>query len=450
MTTETNRVALFIDVDNLFISAQNAGLPFSLDLVIDRVRQEGALMSARAYADWSNQHLRPVLSDFRQQAIEQVHLPTTTPGGAGDVKNTADIQMALDALEMVFSRVSPETVVIASGDRDFVPLVQKLKRYGTHVIGMGVENAVSPVLAQACNSFVYYDTLVPPEPEEEQPEVPEQDMSAIHSLLVRAIRAVSGEERPTNSQNVLGMMRQLDSTFDLGHYRTTFQELLEGAQESGYIAVRKESQEISPGEEQPRTSAQSPRRDYDYSSEGYALASYRTILQEHRIPLLPWRVRNELLNLLWDLQAHHGVMNIDEMRYELERYMGSNGLRGHHAAVLKLIYSLNFALRFSLDGKAPHQVRVPQEVQAPVHLLGTAEEAIRSINLRYLEILQRAGAHLMPVPVAQLLFESDAGEPAQLSEAEGLCLELQPPTAMGRAFQAAQNSAGSLASTGPG
>ena len=259
MTTETNRVALFIDVDNLFISAQNAGLPFSLDLVIDRVRQEGTLMSARAYADWSNQHLRPVLSDFRQQAIEQVHLPTTTPGGAGDVKNTADIQLALDALEMVFSRVSPETVVIASGDRDFVPLVQKLKRYGTHVIGMGVENAVSPVLAQACNSFVYYDTLVPPEPEEEQPEPQEQEMGATHSLLV------------------LAMMRQLDSTFDLGNYRMTFQELLEGAQEAGYIAVRKESQEISPGEEQPRASAQSPSRDYDYSSEGYALASYRTI-----------------------------------------------------------------------------------------------------------------------------------------------------------------------------
>lgn len=449
MTTETNRVALFIDVDNLFISAQNAGLPFSLDLVIDRVRQEGALMSARAYADWSNQHLRPVLSDFRQQAIEQVHLPTTTPGGAGDVKNTADIQLALDALEMAFSRVSPETVVIASGDRDFVPLVQKLKRYGTHVIGMGVENAVSPVLAQACNSFVYYDTLVPPESEEES-EVAGQDMSAIHSLLVRAIRAVSGEERPTNSQNVLAMMRQLDSTFDLGHYRMTFQELLVGAQDAGYIAMRKEIQEISPGEEQPRTSAQSPRRDYDYSSEGYALASYRTILQEHRIPLLPWRVRNELLNLLWDLQALHGVMSIDEMRYELERYMGSNGLGGHHTAVRKLIYSLNFALRFSLDGKAPHQVRVPQEVQAPVHLLGTAEEAIRSINLRYLEILQRAGAHLMPVPVAQLLFESDAGEPAQFAEAEGLCLEFLPPTAMGRAFQAAQNSAGSLAYTGPG
>ena len=128
--------------------------------------------------------------------------------------------------------------------------------------------------------------------------------------------------------------------------------------------------------------------------------------------------------------------------------MASKGLWVHHAAIRKLIYSLNFALRFSLDGKTPHQVRVPQEVQIPVHLLGTGEEAARAINLRYLEILQRAGAHLMPVPVAQLLFEDDSGEPAQLSEAEDLCLELQPPTAMGRAFQAAQNSAGSLASTG--
>ena len=449
MTTEANQAALFIDVDNLFISAQNAGLPFSLSLVIDRVRQEGTLMSARAYADWSNPYLRPVLSDFRQQAIEQVHLPTTTPGGAGDVKNTADIQLALDALEMVFSRVSPDTIVIASGDRDFVPLVQKLKRYGTHVLGMAVENAVSPVLAQACNSFVYYDTLLPPEPEAE-PEAPEHDMSAVNALLLRAIRAVSGEDRPADSQNVLAMMRQLDATFDLGRYRMTFQELLDEAQGAGYISVRKDSQEISPGEEQPRTAAQPPSRDYDYSSEGYALASYRTILQEHRIPLLPWRVRNELITLLWDLRDQYGAMSFDEMRYEMERFSASNGLDIHYAAIRKLLYSLNFAFRFSLDGKTPHNVRVPDEVQTQVVILGTAQEAARAVNLQYLDTLRRAGAHLMSVPVAQSLFEQDAHQPEQLQEAEELCLELQPPTAIGMAFQAARNSGGSRASATAG
>ena len=203
MPSESDRVALFIDVDNLFISAQGAGLPFNLGLVIDRVREEGTVMSAKAYADWANQRLRPVLPDFRQYAIEQVHLPTSGSRMSNEFKNTADIQLAVDAMEMVFSQVRPNTVVIAGGDRDFVPLVQKLKRYGARVLGMGVETSVSSVLAQACDAFVYYDGLVPPAPEEHEPISSAVDMQPTYVLMRRAAEALMREGRQTLGAAVL-------------------------------------------------------------------------------------------------------------------------------------------------------------------------------------------------------------------------------------------------------
>ena len=162
--TVIERVALFIDVDNVLILAQNSGLPFHLSLIIDRVRQQGTIMSAKAYADWTASLLRPVLGDFRASAIELVQLLTSTL--SKEHKNTADIQLAVDALEMALSPVRPHTIVIVGGDRDYVPLVQKLKRYGIFVMGIGVEAGVSSVLTEACDSYVYYDDIVPPAPQE--------------------------------------------------------------------------------------------------------------------------------------------------------------------------------------------------------------------------------------------------------------------------------------------
>ena len=105
--TVNERVALFIDVDNVLILAQNSGLPFHLSLIIDRVRQQGTIMSSKAYADWTASLLRPVLGDFRASAIELVQLLTSTL--SKEHKNTADIQLAVDALEMALSPVRPDT-----------------------------------------------------------------------------------------------------------------------------------------------------------------------------------------------------------------------------------------------------------------------------------------------------------------------------------------------------
>jgi len=224
MAPSDSRVGLFIDVDNILICAQNAGLPFTLSVIIDRVRQEGTLMSARAYADWTTPSLRPVLGDFRSNAIELIQLPT----GAGTQKNTADIQLAVDTLEMALSQVRPNIVAIVSGDRDFVPLVQKLKRYAIRVMGIGVEGSVSSVLAEACDTFIYYDDLVPQSSTDSEPAIV-PDSATAHTLMRRAVEALVRSGHQPVGATVMAMMRQLDPTFDLIRFKTTFKELANGA-----------------------------------------------------------------------------------------------------------------------------------------------------------------------------------------------------------------------------
>ena len=104
------RVALFIDVDNVLILAQNSGLPFRLSLIIDKVREQGRIMTSKAYADWTTNLPRPFYGDFRVNAVELVQLMTSR--ASNEHKNTADLQLTVDAMEMVFSPVRPDIVVI--------------------------------------------------------------------------------------------------------------------------------------------------------------------------------------------------------------------------------------------------------------------------------------------------------------------------------------------------
>jgi uncharacterized LabA/DUF88 family protein len=129
--TSQSRVAIFLDAENLIIEAQKAGLPIEIKLIVDRVREEGLLNYAKAYADWTDSHTLPYTGDFYNNVFELTQLNSRYG------KNTGDIQLVVDALEMALLPGSPEIFVIVAGDRDFVPLVQKLKRYGKRVIGIG-------------------------------------------------------------------------------------------------------------------------------------------------------------------------------------------------------------------------------------------------------------------------------------------------------------------------
>jgi uncharacterized LabA/DUF88 family protein len=156
LTMEEERIALFIDFENLAIGAREAlgGMEFDFEPIGNALAERGRVVSRRAYADWS------MFSDARQPLtrshIELIEIPQRM-GGAR--KNAADIKMAVDAIELAFERDYVTTFVVCTGDSDFTPLVHKLRELNKKVIGVGVKASTSMLLPPACDEFLFYDNL---------------------------------------------------------------------------------------------------------------------------------------------------------------------------------------------------------------------------------------------------------------------------------------------------
>jgi uncharacterized protein (TIGR00288 family) len=148
------RLALFIDHENVAIGARDIGLRFDVSPLNDALAERGRLVVRRAYADWN------LFSADRRNLvdgnIELIEIPQRSDSIR---KNAADIQMAVDAMELAFTRDFVSTFVIVSGDSDFTPLVSKLRELNKRVIGVGLKGSTSAMLPPACDEFIFYDRL---------------------------------------------------------------------------------------------------------------------------------------------------------------------------------------------------------------------------------------------------------------------------------------------------
>ncbi|MGI9015864.1 MAG: NYN domain-containing protein [Euzebya sp.] len=156
MTADEERIALFLDYENLAIGAREdlSGMQFNLRPLADALAERGRVVVRRAYADWSYFD-----TDRRMLTRENVEL-IEIPQRMGVVrKNAADIKMAVDAIELVFERDYITTFVICTGDSDFTPLVNKLRELNKRVIGVGLEASTSKLLPPACDEFIFYERL---------------------------------------------------------------------------------------------------------------------------------------------------------------------------------------------------------------------------------------------------------------------------------------------------
>ncbi len=148
-------IAVFVDFENLAIGVRdmNKG-PFQMDLVLRRLLEKGRVVFKRAYCDWK--HYRDAVPGLHRHGIEMVDIPGSKASG----KNSADIRMVTDAIDLCYSKEHIDTFVLVSGDSDFSPLASKLKENNKRVIGCGVKNSTSDLLMESCDEFILYDDLI--------------------------------------------------------------------------------------------------------------------------------------------------------------------------------------------------------------------------------------------------------------------------------------------------
>src|SRR3954447_8803382 len=153
MPENDNSLAVFIDFENLALGFQNRRDRFDVARVLERMVEKGKIVVKKAYADW-NRFVEYTRS-LHEAAIELIEIPRRAQTG----KNSADIRLCVDAMDLAYSKDHIDTFVIVSGDSDFSPLVSKLKELGKHVIGLGMVDSTSNLLRDNCDEFIYYEDL---------------------------------------------------------------------------------------------------------------------------------------------------------------------------------------------------------------------------------------------------------------------------------------------------
>ena len=153
--SEDKNLALFCDFENVALGVRDAKYAkFDIQLVIERLLLKGSIIMKKAYCDW--ERYKEFKAPMHEAAFELIEIPHTRQSG----KNSADIRMVVDALDLCYTKEHMDTFVIISGDSDFSPLVSKLRENAKTVIGVGVKNSTSDLLIGNCDEFIYYDDLV--------------------------------------------------------------------------------------------------------------------------------------------------------------------------------------------------------------------------------------------------------------------------------------------------
>ena len=152
---EITNMALFCDFENIALGVRDAKYAqFDIKKVLERLLLKGSIVVKKAYCDW--ERYKEFKATMHEAAFELIEIPHVRQSG----KNSADIRMVVDALDLCYTKSHVDTFVIISGDSDFSPLVSKLRENNKHVIGIGVKDSTSDLLSANCDEFIFYDDLV--------------------------------------------------------------------------------------------------------------------------------------------------------------------------------------------------------------------------------------------------------------------------------------------------
>jgi uncharacterized protein (TIGR00288 family) len=231
-------IAVFIDYENLAIGARKMRTgSFKIDLVLRRLLEKGRIVYKRAYSDWTS--YRTAVREFHSLGIEMIDIPQTKASG----KNSADIHMVVDALDLAYQKPHIDTFAMISGDSDFSPIVSKLKENDKRVIGCGNKSSTSDLLIAGCDEFIYYDDLARAAQrtrrERKRPAGSEGDRKeeAIERLL-GIVRSLESDYDPLWGSLVKQTLKRVHPGFNEGYYGyRTFADLLEDAASRGALTL---------------------------------------------------------------------------------------------------------------------------------------------------------------------------------------------------------------------
>ena len=234
MPDTDSTLAVFIDFENLALGFQGRRDRFDIARVLERLVEKGKIVVKKAYADWSRFAMHT--QSLHECAIELIEIPKRSQTG----KNSADIRLCVDAIDMAYAKDHITTFVIVSGDSDFSPLVSKLKENGKHVIGLGMQDSTSELLRDNCDEFIYYEDLGKPQTHSAAlpPNLPENKRKAFE-LLMESLLALRRENKEKLGASMVKdtMKRKKPSFNETYHGYRTFSELLLDAQKEGLLEL---------------------------------------------------------------------------------------------------------------------------------------------------------------------------------------------------------------------
>jgi uncharacterized LabA/DUF88 family protein len=227
---QDQRIALFIDFENLVTRTGIEADAFDLRPALDNLLEKGKVVFRRAYADWTR--FAPATQKLHDHGVELIDVPPSTRAG----KNGADVRLVIDALELCYLREHIDTFVIASGDSDFCPLAYKLRENDRTVIGMAVKEATSQLFVKACDEFVYLRAGGAKkraehvkEREKKERSIPDVAREAAASLLAKATA-------PVNPSAMKAAIVRREPDFDEREYGfSSFSRLLEFMEKEGLL-----------------------------------------------------------------------------------------------------------------------------------------------------------------------------------------------------------------------
>jgi uncharacterized LabA/DUF88 family protein len=401
-----------MDFENVATSAEAHFGDFDVTVVMDLLRTRGRLLIKRAYGDWGRFHRyrRPML----ENGIDLFQLYSV----GAQQKNRADVRLAIDALETVFTRPNIDIYAIVSGDSDFTELIHKLRDHGKYTIGIGLRSATSDLLRRACDEFIFYETLVT---EEIADIADELQLPDPRDLLSRALTAAEQKgEVPIFAGRLKQMMLGLDSSFNEANYGfQQFRAFLEAhqdlvtIQEQGlqlYVSLRKPEPkpEAAPALPVPPPAPNKPAADLGQR--------YRSFLREVNLRVVDLATRQQVLgDFIALLQAHAEPLPLADVADLLkDRYDAENALTQKIAVPdVQRLLVVNGALTFA-GGQASSEAPVRHAANLELEGLACACDAA------YVWRLVEGGVPVFPDQLAPVLYDTNTAP----NRVAALCREL--------------------------